>query len=95
MIFTWLINLVGLVLGAVFGLLPDVVLPFFADPSTGTATELGGNAVWVNSYVPVVEAFAIMAFLVKWVLPALGVYALASWAWRHVPTLWGFGTGAG
>lgn len=95
MIFVWLLSVVKTVLGSIFGLIPAVVLPFFTDPATGTAETVGGNGVWFNSFLPVTEALAATAFVVRFVLPVMGIYTLANWAWRHFPELWGFGPGAG
>lgn len=95
MIFTWLLSVVSAVLGAIFGLLPVVELPFFSDPATGTAEQVGGNGVWLNNYVPVVEGLQLASITLRFILPALAIYTAANWAWRHFPELWGFGPGAG
>lgn len=95
MIFTWLLSVVGTVLGFIFGLLPTISLPFFSSPDVTTAQQLGGNGVWLNGFLPVTEALGLMAFFVKIILPAMAIYTGANWAWRHFPDLWGFGPGAG
>jgi hypothetical protein len=72
------------ILDAAFGLLPNVA---FVLPRWNVVLSL-------PSWIPVGPLVSTTLVVVAW-LGVLGGYAVFSWIWRHIPTIFGFGTGAG
>lgn len=83
------------VLQYVFSLLPTGNLAGMFAPVTQGAAAIGGVAAQWNSWLPMSETLSALSMLVSTVFPAVIVYKLANWTWRHIPDLWGFGPGAG
>jgi hypothetical protein len=90
-----LVNIIVAPIKLIFGLFPVVEVPFFADGSTATASGMGAKAAALDSFLPVVEVFTIGFWVVGVILPVAAGYTIANWIWRHIPEVWGFGTGAG
>lgn len=94
----------GLFLGAisstldfVLGFFPRLTLPdWVTHPplSSGVADEIGGLFSAVKSFLPVDLLLSILATACE-ILPAVGLYVLATWVWKHLPTIAGFGLGSG
>lgn len=96
MITKWLIQLVRWILTPVFGLLPAGTLPWLnAGDYTGTTTFVGQKLGGWDGLFPIVSMFEVLARTVAILLPAIMLYKLVNWIWKHIPTIGGFGPGAG
>jgi hypothetical protein len=72
------------VLDFAFGLLPSAA---FVLPRWNVTLSVPG---WLPTDTVVATSIVVVAWLV-----ILGGYAVFSWIWRHIPTVFGFGTGSG
>ncbi len=91
-----IIDLVKAMLGLVFDLLPTSSIPGL-DASSYSATmyDAGASAAAWNSYVPVVFVMSTTATVFAVLLPAVVIYKVANWTWKHIPSVAGFGPGGG
>ncbi len=91
-----IMSLVKAMLGLVFDLLPTSSIPGLdAGAYSATMYEAGSSAAAWNSYVPVVFVMTTTASVFAVLLPAVVIYKVANWTWRHIPSIAGFGPGAG
>lgn len=95
MIWQWLVSILDFMTAPLRQILPVISLPFDAGEPTGVAQSVGNKLALANWIVPVHEGLGLLALVVKFVLPAVIVYTVGNWVWRHIPELWGFGPGAG
>lgn len=95
MIVDLLFNVVDVILGAVFALLPSFSLSTVLDPVTSVGVTVGRYLAIINGILPAEEIGVLMHDVYVILLPAMLVYKVANWVWRHIPELWGFGPGAG
>jgi hypothetical protein len=56
---------------------------------------VGRHMAIVNGIVPLGEPMRWAALTYMVLLPLFAAYHLASWVWRHIPDVFGFGPGAG
>ena len=95
MIFRVLIEAVATLLSAVFGVFPDMPVPYFSEVDTSTARGIGQGMGAVDPFVPVKEMVLIGLFVFGGVYPMLGLWAVANWIYRHIPQVLGTGPGSG
>ncbi len=95
MIWELLVNLITLPMKLIMGIFPPITIPYFSDASTTTAQSIGSKLGAVNAILPMTESLGLVAFALGVVLPMAGAYTIANWIWRHIPTIFGVGTGAG
>jgi hypothetical protein len=88
-------DLVVTIFSAAFGVLPTASLSGLFVSVDATMTSVGGYLASWNVYLPLAEVLTILSLLLGTWLPAVLVYKLANWAWRHFPDIAGFGPGAG
>jgi hypothetical protein len=90
-----LFGVVNAVLTAVFAALPTIDVQSFLSPVLSVGTTAGRYVGIVNGILPASEIVTMLHGVYVVLLPALVVYKIANWVWRHIPDLWGFGPGAG
>ncbi len=95
MILDAIFTVVGAVLNAVFSALPSFSLSQTLAPISSAGSSIGRSMAIVNAMLPVDTLVTVADDTYAVLLPALVVYKIANWVWRHIPDLWGFGPGAG
>ncbi len=96
MIIGAIIDLITGVLGFVFDLLPQSSLGILSLGSySATLTNVGYRMGSFNTFVPVVFILSTLTTVMSVVLPAVIVYKVANWTWKHIPNIAGFGPGGG
>lgn len=95
MIWQWLVSVVALMTAPLRSVLPTITLPFNPTEPTTVAQSVGNKLALANWIIPLYETLDLLTTLIKFVLPAVIIYTIANWIWRHIPELWGFGPGAG
>jgi hypothetical protein len=91
------IALVVTVVKAFDSLFPDLTLPtWFTSDAIGStvANYIGSLLGAVSGWFPVAATLNVL-YTVTVMLPFIAAYLVAEWVWRHVPTIFGFGTGNG
>lgn len=95
MITRLVIDLVKTILNAVFNLLPTGTLGFSGSSYNSAADSLGNAVGGWDGLFPIVFILNLLTNTLGIILPALLTYKVANWIWRHIPTIGGFGPGAG
>ena len=95
MILDAIFTVVGAVLNAVFSALPSFSLAPSLTPVTAAGQSMGHYMAIVNAMLPLNTLVTVAHDTYSVLLPALVVYKIANWVWRHIPDLWGFGPGSG
>lgn len=96
MITKWLIELVRWILSPIFSVLPVGGLSFLNPEGYLGTTHWIGHALggW-DGLLPVISIFQVLASTIAVILPALMLYKVANWIWKHIPDIAGFGPGSG
>jgi hypothetical protein len=96
MVVSAILTLVTAALGPVFAALPSWSIASYFGGVLGTALRIG-QSHWLllgNVFLPVSEMLTLtVAFL--GIMAPIAAYRLASWVYRHIPSVAGFGAGAG
>jgi hypothetical protein len=95
MIVDALVAFVKLVLGPIFAVLPVVDFSPIQSQVTAGAGAAGEMVGIFNAMFPVTEMLDLAVWWFTYVMPAICVYLVANWVYRHIPTIAGFGPGAG
>lgn len=96
MITKWLIELIKFVISPVFDVLPSGTIGFLnTSDYFGTTHWLGNSLGGWDGLLPVVSIFQVLATTIAVILPALMLYKVANWIWKHIPDIAGFGPGSG
>lgn len=95
MIWKWLVSILSFMTDPLRRILPTITMPFDAAEPTGVAQSIGQKMAMANWIVPLYEGLQLLTFVVRFLLPAVLLYTIGNWVWRHIPELWGFGPGAG
>lgn len=98
MILDFVIAIVVTIMRPLFSVLPaDSISNWFSgfDAVPNVATSLGQHAGSWDSVVPVVPMLSLIDVIAEKVVPAVLVYLLANWLYRHIPQIGGFGPGSG
>jgi len=103
MIVDTIVGLITTVLTAIFGSLPSwspvTALGLPSDVGTHDCCTLGGAAgKYVGSFdtlLPIHETISFLQIALVALLTAYATYKVASWIWKHIPEIGGFGPGAG
>lgn len=86
---------ISAVLSLVFAALPSFSLASTFAPVAGIGSTVGRYMAIGNGFMPLDTLATILHDTYLVLLPALLIYKVANWIWRHIPELWGFGPGAG
>jgi len=90
-----LIDLLFVMIGGLVTYLPDMSgVISTINGWSGSVGALGQYLGAANAAVPVTEILTFVAAVAA-LLPVILAYRVFSWIWRHVPEIWGFGTGNG
>lgn len=96
MITKWFVELVRFILAPIFSILPVGTLAFLNPADYFSTTHwLGHNLGGWDGLLPVVNIFQVFAGTMAVILPALLIYKIANWIWKHIPDIAGFGPGSG
>lgn len=96
MITNLLIDLVVGILSPIFSLLPSgSLVDYFPILATPLLYDVGAKLAPLNSWLPIQESVVLLSVYVGFIVPALLVYKAANWLYRHIPSIGGFGPGAG
>jgi hypothetical protein len=91
-----LLSLITSALTFFFSLIPSWHIPGFLTSgsviSSSVASTLGGYLTVVQPYMPVDTILNVTASVFD-LWPSIVGYLVFQWAWDHVPTIAGFGTG--
>jgi hypothetical protein len=82
-------------LHAIFAALPTVDLAALLGSVHDACYGAGQALAPLNHWLPLGELLTLAVLVTGVWMPATAVYVIANWVWRHVPTIMGFGTGAG
>lgn len=95
MILDAIFTAVSAVLSVVFAALPTFSLSSTLAPVVSAGTTVGRYMAIGNGFMPLDSIATILHDTYLVLLPALVLYKVLNWVWRHIPELWGFGPGAG
>lgn len=95
MLFDAIVSALGNFLHSVFSSLPTSSLAGVMGDVSGFAHDAGAKLAPWNHWLPLRELAAIGVLLITIWVPAMILYVVANWIWRHIPDVLGTGPGAG
>lgn len=94
MVVSAIIALVVTLVGGAFSLLPTGSLSILPDIALGAGDASRSVGSW-DGFFPVLDMLQVLATVFSVLLPAILLYKLLNWLYRHIPQLGGFGPGSG
>jgi len=95
MIVNLLLDVIFVWMDFIVAYMPDTTgVISWINSAAASAGPIGAYVQHANGALPISEAFVLLAVIAAF-FPLVAFYRLASWMWRHIPIIAGFGTGNG
>jgi hypothetical protein len=93
----WLITAIKFIIAPIISWAPDDthIAPIFSGLSSTFGAQLGQPMGTWNFIFPAYEMFVLAHAIAAYFIPAVLIYKLANWVYKHIPQIGGFGPGSG
>jgi len=87
MIVDGILSVVGAIIGFIGDLLPSSTLTGLPESISGLGETIGERAGPINRFFPVEELFTFLVIVFLYWLPAVLIYQLVFWIYKHLPVV--------